>query len=91
MNKYVILNMTTEAAIAMATHSNQIPAASRFFSKVLIWNIVPDCSKAVLLEIAHRKVAGIAGEHRAVHLNAGMQPPNIARQFLPYGLTDLIT
>ena len=61
MNKYVILNMTTEAAIAMATHSNQIPAASRFFSKVLVRMIIPDRPKALLPEIAHGKVARIAG------------------------------
>ena len=79
--------MATETAIAMSAYRNQTPACERLFAEFPVSRTVPDLIEFALLETTHREGTWVAGEHCTIHLDAGMKPGNIARQFLPYSFT----
>ena len=49
---------------------------------------MPDFLEVVVLQVAHHQVAVSAGQNRAVHLEVGMQPADIAGQFFPNRFPD---
>jgi mannosyltransferase len=76
----VLAQMTTESAVTVANHRRETLTCAHLPPEAAETRAIPDLGKAALVKVAHGHIAGVAWQHRPVHLDAGVEPRHIARQ-----------
>ena len=76
--------MATEMAVTIQPHVCQAFFRERLPAEPLQRRAIPYMAQAVLVEIAHRQTARIAGEDRTIHFDMNLDPAHVTGHLFPY-------